>query len=106
LGYNRRLCLVPHTRRFSGQQSLGVEPAVKSMQQRLGRLAKVTGYRGLFWGFAVSANFRFRKTEAPMSISAPSSIGLRRNSVFNIAFATLGKSFPALSGVIQSVLVF
>ena len=29
---DRRLCLVPHTYRFLGRQSLGVEPAVKSIR--------------------------------------------------------------------------
>lgn len=34
-GQHQRLCLVPHTCRFLGQQSLGVEPAVKSMPLHL-----------------------------------------------------------------------
>jgi hypothetical protein len=53
---------------FFGRQSSGVELAVKSM--RFFTMSRptwyVTGYRGLFWGFRLSANFRLsEKTDAP-----------------------------------------
>jgi hypothetical protein len=53
-------------------------------------------------------SFLVRRDVGSELIKRKSRVGAVANSVFrlNIAFATLSKPFPALSGAIQSVLVF